>query len=189
MTLDTQSLNKDRQDLSKLDEIWLFGYGSLIYKVDFRFIRSEKAHILGYERRFWQGSHDHRGIPEKPGRVLTLVEAEGVRCGGIAFQVSHDVFDHLDHREKNGYLRYETVLHLDSGREVKGLVYTADADNDAYLGEASIAELAHQIYECTGPSGPNREYVYDLAAALRANGEIDEHVFAIERALLVMENT
>jgi cation transport regulator ChaC len=189
MSLDTQSLNKGRQDLSKLDEIWLFGYGSLIYKVDFDFIRSEKAHIFGYARRFWQGSHDHRGTPDKPGRVLTLIESENTRCGGIAFQVSHDVFDHLDHREKNGYLRHEISLHLDSGREVTGLVYTADADNDAYLGKASIAELAHQIYECTGPSGPNREYVYELAKALRAQGEVDEHVFAIEQALLVMEST
>jgi cation transport regulator ChaC len=188
MTLDTQHLNKNRQDLSQLDEIWLFGYGSLIYKVDFDYIRSERAHIFGYERRFWQGSHDHRGTPDKPGRVLTLVESENTRCGGVAFQVSHDVFDHLDHREKNGYLRHEISLHLNSGKAVTGLVYTADADNEAYLGEASIAELAEQIYECSGPSGPNREYVYDLAAALRAHGEIDEHVFAIERALRAMES-
>jgi cation transport regulator ChaC len=187
MSLDTQTLNKNRQDLSQLEEIWLFGYGSLIYKVDFKFIKREQAFVEGFARRFWQGSHDHRGTPEKPGRVLTLIENGNTRCGGTAFQVSQEVFEHLDHREKNGYLRHEIDIHLQSGRKVQGLVYTAKPDNEAYLGEASIEDLAQQIFDCTGPSGPNRDYVYDLSNALREIGEVDEHVFRIEKALIALE--
>ena len=69
------------------DTIWLFGYGSLIWRPDIPHRRAEPAHLPGYERRFWQGSHDHRGTPEAPGRVVTLVELAGAVCDGVAFRV------------------------------------------------------------------------------------------------------
>lgn len=187
MPFDTQALNKQRQNLADYDEIWLFGYGSLIYKVDFEYEASEFAYIENYARRFWQGSHDHRGTPDNPGRVLTLIPEKSARCFGRVFKVSHDVFAHLDHREKNGYLRDEIAIQLTNNRVVCGLVYIASPDNAAYLGEASISSIAKQIFNSTGPSGKNRDYVYQLAHALREHNETDEHVFAIEQALIAME--
>lgn len=183
MAFDTQSLNKQRQNLAEFDEIWVFGYGSLIYKVDFAYIECVNAHIQGYERRFWQGSHDHRGTPDAPGRVLTLTPVEGAQCFGRAFRVEHDVFDHLDHREKNGYLRHEISIHLSDQRIVKGLVYIASPENAAFLGEASLLEIGQQIYHSSGPSGENRDYLYQLADALREHHEDDGHVFQIEAIL------
>lgn len=183
MAFDTQAINKQRQNLEDYDEIWLFGYGSLIHKVDFDYLECQSAHILGYERRFWQGSHDHRGTPENPGRVLTLIPRQDSRCFGRAFKVEHQVFEHLDHREKNGYLREEIDIYLASGRVVKGLVYIGAPDNAAYLGHASILEIAEQIFRSSGPSGDNKDYVFDLAFALREHGEVDKHVFAIEQEL------
>ncbi len=188
MPFDTQALNKLRQNLTDYDEIWLFGYGSLIHKVDFDYLACENAYIYGYERRFWQGSHDHRGTPDRPGRVLTLTEVTGARCFGKAFKVNHDVFEHLDHREKNGYLRHEINIHLASKRSVQGLVYIASPDNAAYLGEASIEEIALHIASSSGPSGRNDDYLYHLAAALRQHGEDDEHVFKIEEQLKQLGN-
>lgn len=184
MAFDTQQINKQRQNLSDYDEIWVFGYGSLIYKVDFDYINSESAHITGFERRFWQGSHDHRGTPDNPGRVLTLSNVEGARCFGRAFKVHHTIFEHLDHREKNGYLRHETDIYLSDNRIISGLVYIASPDNAAYLGQASILEIAKQIFNSSGPSGANRDYVFELADALRKYQESDEHVFQVERALV-----
>lgn len=183
MVFDTQTINKQRQNLSDFDDIWVFGYGSLIYKVDFDYLESQTAHIFGYERRFWQGSHDHRGTPENPGRVLTLSSVKSARCFGRAFRVEHSVFDHLDHREKNGYLREQIPIHLTDGRNVAGLVYIASPDNAAYLGDASVEDIAKHIFRSEGPSGPNRDYVYQLADALRAHNEADEHVFEVEQAI------
>ncbi|MBV2129997.1 gamma-glutamylcyclotransferase [Arsukibacterium indicum] len=185
MSHNTIDLNKQRQPLDHLESVWLFGYGSLIYKADFPYLQRKPACIYGWQRRFWQGSHDHRGTPEAPGRVLTLIEAPGKRCAGMAYQVTPDTFEHLDHREKNGYLRVFTQLHwLDEPGETEGLVYLASADNEAYLGPDSDEAIAAHIAQSQGPSGPNSEYLLKLAQALRDMNEHDEHVFAIERELL-----
>ncbi len=164
--------------------VWLFAYGSLIYKVDFPFIERRPASIAHRARRFWQGSHDHRGTPEFPGRVVTLIQQPGAVCGGMAFLVSQTVFEHLDYREKNGYLRLRTQILLDDGNPVSGLVYIATEYNPAFLGVASEREIARQIARAEGPSGPNRDYLLNLAHALRELGTYDEHVFDIERHLL-----
>jgi cation transport regulator ChaC len=183
--IDTSEQNKGRQNLSEFDEIWLFGYGSLIYKVDFPYIEKSVASIKGWQRKFWQGSHDHRGTPESPGRVVTLIPAEEhVECIGMAYRVTEDEFVHLDYREKNGYLRHQVTLQLEDGRTKQGVIYIADEDNTAFLGKAPILDIAQQIFESSGPSGENREYLLELANSLRKLDASDEHIFEIEKALL-----
>ena len=163
---------------------WVFGYGSLIYKVDFPYLEREIASITGWQRRFWQGSHDHRGTPEAPGRVVTLVPAADVVCRGVAYRVEHDVFEHLDYREKNGYQRFPSPIHLEE-RDcfVDGIVYVADEDNHAFLGPAPMEHLAAHIADAHGPSGSNRDYLLHLAEALRDMGEHDPHVHELEALL------
>jgi cation transport protein ChaC len=162
---------------------WVFGYGSLIWKQDFPFVESRPARISGWMRRFWQGSHDHRGLPEDPGRVVTLIEAPGEVCAGRAFLVEPAVFRHLDHREKNGYERIDVAIELDDGH-VGGLVYRAAPGNFAFLGPAPLDEMAAQVNRSAGPSGTNRDYLLSLACALRELGASDPHVFELESRVL-----
>ncbi len=162
----------------------MFGYGSLIYKVDFPYLQREPASITGWKRRFWQGSHDHRGTPDAPGRVVTLIASRGMVCKGIAYLVDHSVFEHLDHREKNGYRRHATDILLTQRQEhVEGVLYVAKRDNPAFLGAAPLRELASHIAASHGPSGSNREYVLELARALRELGDHDPHVLELASLL------
>lgn len=183
MSLNTVAINQCMTQFDGHAEVWLFGYGSLIYKADFPFLARRPASITGWARRFWQGSHDHRGTQDAPGRVVTLVPAPGAVCHGMAYLVTPEEFAHLDYREKNGYLRLATCIAFDEGGSADGLVYIAASDNAAFLGEAPDAAIAAQIAGASGPSGPNRDYLLALAQALRELDKPDEHVFAIERHL------
>jgi cation transport protein ChaC len=183
MSLDTIAINQGMTQFDSHAEVWLFGYGSLIFKADFPYLARRPASISGWTRRFWQGSHDHRGTPDAPGRVATLVPAPGATCHGMAYLVTPEEFAHLDYREKNGYLRLATRIAFDDGSTDEGLVYIATADNGAFLGAAPEDHIARQIADASGPSGPNRDYLVALAQSLRDMGKPDDHVFAIERHL------
>lgn len=187
MSVNTIGINQRLNRFDGHKELWLFGYGSLIWKVDFPYVENRPARIHGWSRRFWQGSHDHRGTAESPGRVATLIAEPGASCAGMAYRITPDVFDHLDQREKNGYLRETVSIEFADGKSVEGLIYIAGPDNEAFLGHASDAEIAAQIARARGPSGLNRDYLQHLADALRAMGEQDEHVFAIEEGLRLID--
>ena len=197
MSKNTIEENQRRHQLDDDEQVWLFGYGSLIYLVDFPYLESRPASIRGWSRRFWQGSHDHRGTEENPGRVVTLIEDKDAVCGGIkakrltveegdGFLIEAPVFRQLDVREKNGYLRVTTEMIFDDDSHATGLTYIATPDNEAYLGAASEYQIARHISRAAGPSGPNDEYLLELANALRSLGLHDQHVFDIESHLLRM---
>lgn len=179
MSPDTIEANQRAGTFAGCDELWLFGYGSLIYKAGFDYTERRPATVTGWARRFWQGSHDHRGTPESPGRVVTLVKAPGETCFGMAYRITPAEFAYLDHREKNGYRRFVEPITFADGRVDKGLIYIAASDNSAWLGEAPIDDIARQIVASSGPSGSNRDYVLCLADALRRNDATDAHVFAV----------
>jgi len=164
---------------------WVFGYGSLIFRPSFPAIERRVASLSGHARRFWQGSTDHRGTPEAPGRVVTLIDDPGAVCVGVAYRIAPDdeaaVLAHLDVREKGGYERLLRPLLLDppGGPTVPGLVYLAGPSNPEFLGPAPLEQIASQVLASRGPSGPNSEYVLRLADALAGLGAHDDHVFAL----------
>lgn len=155
--------------------LWVFGYGSLIWRPDFQVSEQRRARLDGWARRFWQASTDHRGTPQAPGRVVTLTAAPQAHCWGVAFRVADRVRDQvlarLDHREKGGYERHQLPLHTDEGT-VQGLVYVASPHNPNYVGPASATAIAAQIAVSHGPSGANVEYLLELERALH---ELDAH--------------
>ena len=177
-------------------ETWIFGYGSLVWRADFPFETRELAWVDGYSRRFWQGSVDHRGVPEAPGRVVTLIRDPGARCLGMAYRLRRndreEVLAHLDHRERGGYERIDVQLDFEPAealpaltrdKRAHGILYLATAKNANYLGPAPTAVIAEQIRHARGPSGPNPEYLIELVRFLRDHGAEEPHVFEIERAL------
>jgi cation transport regulator ChaC len=167
-----------------MSDIWIFGYGSLIWRPDFPHREARVADLVGWARRFWQGSTDHRGVPGAPGRVVTLVPAAGETCRGMAYRVAaaerEAVMANLDHREKGGYCRIDADLVLAPGVEsVPGIAYLANPENPNYLGPAPLAAIAAQVRASHGPSGANLDYVLRLAQALRAIGAEDAHVYEL----------
>ncbi len=169
-------------------ELWIFGYGSLVWRPDFPHSEAVAASSPGQVRRFWQASTDHRGTPAQPGRVATLAPQAGALCRGVAYRIRAaaraEVIGYLDHREKNGYLKRTLAVELDDGRRGEAITYVADPAGEHFLGPAPLADMARQIRASTGPSGPNTEYVLRLAEALRVlAAPAEEEVFALEELL------
>jgi cation transport protein ChaC len=178
--------------MSSRAPLWLFGYGSLIWRPAIPFAERRRARARGYERRFFQGSPDHRGVPEAPGRVVTLLHHPPGACVGVAYRVPDADTDHvlhtLDVREQGGYTRLELEIDVEGPdpRTLVALTYVATPDNPHWLGDAPLLDIARHIARSRGPSGDNREYLLRLAAALRELDADDTHVFALERELLTI---
>lgn len=119
---------------------------------------------------------------------------------GMAYKISEqdkqDVLKHLDFREQNGYSRHKIrfypfpVIKPESNEPVNILIYLATNQNESFAGESSdISEIGNQILTASGKSGPNREYIYKLATAMRSlfPGQEDDHLFELEEYLLQKE--
>jgi len=171
------------------DEPWVFGYGSLIFRAEFPFVERRVARVYGFSRRFWQSSPDHRGTPEAPGRVVTLIESSASSVLGVAYRIARErayaVLAELDERERAGYERVQVEIEFTEppfGRTC-ALVYQARAENPGFVAHADERSIAEIVRAAHGPSGDNASYVRRLAQALRELGEDDPHLFAIERLL------
>uniref|UniRef100_A0A2S2NC25 glutathione-specific gamma-glutamylcyclotransferase n=1 Tax=Schizaphis graminum TaxID=13262 RepID=A0A2S2NC25_SCHGA len=178
---------------------WIFGYGSLIWKTNFPFIKKYPGYIKGYTRRFYQFSPDHRGTNDLPGRVVTLLPSTNEsKVWGIAYAIENRDIDNvcagLDLRERAGYTKKVVQFHTRTNENQipsEVTVYIADENNEWFAGEASIQQIASRIAICSGTSGSNPEYVHKLAAEMRriAPEEDDKHLFELEIALKSIENS
>ncbi|KXN80740.1 Cation transport regulator-like protein [Leucoagaricus sp. SymC.cos] len=184
----------------------IFGYGSLIFKPPPHVIAQVPGYLKGYVRRFSQSSHDHRGTPENPGRVVTLVHKEDwdkfsqadafphedVVWGRIAYTIDpvyeaevRDYLVQLDYREKDGYtMETLDIYGFVDGKEqvIIQNCYVGHNDNPSFIGSEPLDVLADRIWRTVGPSGPNKEYLFKLADSVRelSPNSYDSHLFALE---------
>jgi cation transport protein ChaC len=173
----------DEQDTG---ELWVFGYGSLMWRPGFEALERVPARLKGMHRALCVFSHVHRGTPERPGLVLGL--DHGGMCRGIAYRVAAaaraETIAYLRGREQVTSVYRETMRRIEledaSRRQVRALCYIVDRGHVQYAGGLSLAELVHYVRQGHGRSGPNREYVLDAVSALEALGyrETDLHLLA-----------
>jgi cation transport protein ChaC len=176
----------DATDGHDTEDIWVFGYGSLMWRPGFPALERVPARLRGLHRALCVFSFVHRGTPERPGLVLGL--DRGGMCRGIAFRVaaaaSAETVAYLRAREQVTDVYRETVRRIEledsDRRQVRALCYIVDRGHVQYAGRLSLAERLHYIRQGHGQSGPNRDYVLKTVRALEALGyrETDLHLLA-----------
>ena len=144
-------------------DLWVFGYGSLMWRPGFDFAERTLATVRGYRRALCVFSYHHRGTPERPGLVLGL--DRGGSCRGVAFRVAatsaDDVVNYLRSREQVTmvYREVRARCSLADGREVRALLYAVDRAHRQYAGALDIDAVERHVTQGIGLSGANPDYV------------------------------
>ena len=178
--------NIDRHDR---EDLWVFGYGSLMWRPGFDFLERVPASLIGLHRALCVYSFVHRGTPKRPGLVLGL--DRGGMCRGIAFRVAAKVrqktVQYLRAREQVTTVYLETMrrieLEEEARRQVRALCFTVDRSHVQYAGRLTLAECVHHVRQGHGSSGPNRDYVLETVRALEALGYRETELHLIAEAL------
>ncbi len=170
------SSNMTQAALSAAD-LWVFGYGSLMWRPGFAFAEHQIAMVRGYHRALCVYSHVHRGTPDKPGLVLGL--DRGGSCKGIAFRVpaasASETIAYLRQREQVTLVYRELLLpaRLADGRRIVALSYAVDRRHVQYAGRLARPELERFVRQGHGASGANPAYVRNTQAHLAQLGICD----------------
>jgi len=170
-------------------DLWVFGYGSLIWNPGFAFLEQVPARLIGEHRALCIYSWVHRGTPERPGLVLGL--DRGGACQGIAFRVAgaerQATIDYLRRREQvtSVYREVKRAVWLRShaAERVRAVTYVADRGHDQYAGRLPLERQLDLVRHGHGQSGANIDYVRATVRALESHGIRDQNLHQLAARL------
>src|ERR1700754_2934366 len=170
-------------------DLWVFGYGSLMWRPGFAFEERVPARLIGEHRALCVYSFVHRGTPEKPGLVLGL--DRGGACRGIAFRVAEKnraaTVNYLRAREQVTSVYREVMrsvwLEDDARQRVSALAYVVDRGHVQYAGRLSLTEQLRYVQQGHGRSGNNRDYVLSTVASIEKQGFRDQQLHQLAAML------
>ena len=160
-------------------DLWVFGYGSLMWNPAMSFIESRAARLDGWQRSFCIPMPGGRGTPERPGLMCALVPSG--ECFGLAFRIaaadveSETAILWIREMAFSSYQPSMVSVTID-GTAVEALTFTAD---ESRVVDLSIDEQARRIVVAEGPIGTNRGYLFRLDETLSAAGLTDPYVTAL----------
>ena len=168
-------------------DVWVFGYGSLIWNPTFLFDERQAAVTKGWHRRFCIWTRTGRGTPDRPG--LTLALDRGGACRGVAFRIPAEQTGQelllLWRREMASgvYDARWASLRLADGRRTDGLTFVANRSHERYVRDLTTAEIASCLATARGPLGTCAEYFHNTVEHLDQLGLPDNGLHRIRREM------
>jgi cation transport protein ChaC len=161
-------------------DLWVFGYGSLMWDPGFHFAEVRLAELPRHRRRFSCRTALGRGSPECPGLMLTLEPGAGC-CSGLAFRIDAQLVAHesgmLWRREMIRGIYQPRLLPVRTPQgAVSALVFAANPAHDDHVGELPLDEAAAIIARAEGVLGTNRQYLEQLVWQLEHLGLDDRYL-------------
>lgn len=174
-----------REWRSQGDDLWVFGYGSLIWRPDLPYSESRRATVHGWHRALAMWSHVNRGTAQSPGLVFALLA--GGSCQGVAFRVPAaavpDVFPQLWQREMPMPVYDPRWLRCDTADgAVRALAFTLSRSHPAYTGTLSDARYQHIFRTARGIYGSTQDYAETTLEELKRLGIHDRSLRRIVEA-------
>ena len=173
-------------DDADVSNLWVFGYGSLIYNPIIDHRQQAIASVYGYHRRFCLWTKIGRGSPNCPGLVLSL--DRGGSCKGIAFQLNpQNAIAELDllWRREMMTMAYEPrllCLHTDTGLR-RGLAFVANPARPSYAPPMPFDSTVNVVANAVGFNGPCRDYLFDTVKGMKACGILDHQLEKLAAAV------
>lgn len=154
-------------------DVWLFGYGSLIWNPAIEFAERLTATAHGYHRRFCLETKLGRGAPDCPGLMLGL--DRGGSCRGVAYRIPGDIaereLDIVWRREmvSNAYIPRWLRLATEQG-PVRAIGFVMNRRHERYIGAIPDDDAARIIERATGFLGPCADYLFNTVRHLEELG-------------------
>jgi cation transport protein ChaC len=170
-------------------DLWVFAYGSLMWRPGFEFLERRPARLVGAHRALCVYSFVHRGTPSRPGLVLGL--DRGGNCRGIAYRVAgerrDDTLGNLRAREQATLVYRESWravwLDDDPQQTVHALCYIVDRGHRQYAGRLPLERQLHFVRQGHGRSGNNRDYVLATVKEIERQGYRDAQLHLLAERL------
>lgn len=178
-----------------LDHLWVFGYGSLMWRPGFAFVETQPARLVGYSRDMCLMSYHYRGTIEQPGLVCGLMATPEAACEGRAFRIAavnaEAALAYLDAREliTDIYIPRHLPIRLAAGHEVIARIYVADTTHGQFVGDWSDGKKVAHIVQGKGTEGRCLEYMRNLVQHIKELGIPDARMAALFDAALQAEAT
>jgi len=169
------------------DDLWIFGYGSLIWRPDFAFAEQRQARVHGWHRALKMWSRINRGTPERPGLVFGLLT--GGCCRGMVFRVPRQdgagTLAQLWSREMSMgvYDPRWLTAHTPQG-PVRALAFTLSRNSPSHTGELTEAEYRAIFDQAQGIYGTTLDYAHRTLEELRRHDIRDRN---LERLLRLVQ--
>lgn len=169
------------------DDLWIFAYGSLMWRPDFAFEERLRARLFGFHRALCIYSHHYRGTPDQPGLVLGL--DRGGSCVGLCFRIAASAraatLEAVRRREliTGVYAEIAAPVRLADGRRRSAVTYVASRSHPQYAGVLGLEALTRLVAQGRGLSGANLDYVRNTHEHLIDLGIEDDRLAGVLRRL------
>lgn len=180
-----QSLDEALVRVSAMDELWVFGYGSLMWNPGFAHDETLTADLPGFHRAFCLNIEWGRGTADNPGLMLAL--DNGGHTKGKALRVSDNAFKaattSLWVREMltGAYKPHWGTVETDQGHK-PSLTFVVNHQSERYLGKLPLEEAARRIGRAKGLMGANFDYIDNMVIEFEKHGIKDDELIALHRA-------
>ncbi len=170
--------------------IWVFAYGSLIWKPATAPVEQRKSTAIGWRRSFCIEMQSWRGTPEQPGLMMAL--RKGGTCTGIAQSLQgddrHSLMVALLRREIGGPVGFSSLRLIDlqsAEGPLRALCFYAEPDEIVGKPELPLEEVAAILVRACGHAGSGAEYLFNTVSALHAEGIYDPELWRLQELTAV----